>query len=187
MPSVLGALDISNVILVDKIFTLMSFGVKYLTKSIKDDLENFYQAYIEMLAHRNKFVKKFAAQSFCYVVRKLPFDARLLTIILKPVLNNQDSKSPRLDVEIGISELLFEVVYGASEGLHSRAKELLTEVLKYETGNRHQGVVTVIRMLIMKLVNEVDTEKHQLIYDSLSNIIDWKDNETELVMLLTLI
>jgi U3 small nucleolar RNA-associated protein 20 len=86
MPSVIGALDISNVILVDKIFTLMSFGVKYLTKSIKEDLENFYQTYVEMLAHRNKFVKKFAAQSFCYVVRKLPFDNHLLSIILKPIL-----------------------------------------------------------------------------------------------------
>ena len=92
MPSVIGALDISNVILVDKIFTLMSFGVKYLTKSIKDDLENFFQTYIEMLAHRNKFVKKFAAQSFCYVVRKLPFDHRLLTIILKPILESKDLK-----------------------------------------------------------------------------------------------
>ena len=40
-----------------------------------------------MLAHRNKFVKKFAAQSFCYVVRKLPFDKKLLSIILKPVFD----------------------------------------------------------------------------------------------------
>jgi U3 small nucleolar RNA-associated protein 20 len=130
MPSVINALDITNAILVDKIFTLMSFGVKYLTKSIKDDLENFYQIYIEMLSHRNKFVKKFAAQSFCYVLRKLPFDHKLLSIIFKPAIENESQHAQRLDVEIGISELLFEVVYGASEGLHSRAKELLHEVLK---------------------------------------------------------
>ena len=69
----------------------------------------------------------------------MPFDKKLLEIILKPVLDTSEDerKSPRLDVEIGISELLFEVVYGASEGLHSRAKELLIEVLKFETGNRH--------------------------------------------------
>jgi hypothetical protein len=42
-------------------------------------------------------------------------------------------------------------------------------------------------MLIMKLINEVDTEKHQLIYDSLSNVIDWKEDEKELSMLLTMI
>ncbi len=61
MPNVISALDISNVTLVDKIFTLLSFGVKYLTKYIKDDLRNFYETYSEMLAHRNKFVRKFAA------------------------------------------------------------------------------------------------------------------------------
>lgn len=92
-----------------------------------------------------------------------------------------------MDVEIGISELLFEVVYGASEGLHSRAKELLTEVLKYESHKRPQGLVTVLRLLIMKLVNEVDTEKHQLIYDSISNVIGWRDDEEELKMVLTII
>lgn len=187
MTTVIGALDISNVILVDKIFTLMSFGVKYLTKSIKDDLENFFAIYVEMLAHRNKFIKKFAAQSFCYVVRKLPFDERLLKIIFKPVLEQSDSKRQILDMEIGISELLFEVVYGASEGLHSRAKELLTEVLKYQSGKRPQSVLTIVRMLIMKLVNEVDTEKHQLIYDSISNVINWRENEEELKLVLSII
>ena len=142
-----------------------------------------------MLAHRNKFVKKFAAQSFCYVVRKLPFDRNLLGIILRPILaeQDQDQKKHRLDVEIGVSELLFEVVYGASEGLHSRAKELLNEVMKYEAGKRPQGFITVIRMLVMKLVNEVDTEKHQLIYDTLSNVIEWRENETELNMLVSII
>jgi hypothetical protein len=45
----------------------------------------------------------------------------------------------------------------------------------------------VIRMLIMRLVNEVDTEKHQLIYDSISKVIDWKDDEKELNMVLIII
>lgn len=128
MPNVIGALDISNVTLVDKIFTLLSFGVKYLTKSIKDDLQNFYETYSEMLSHRNKFVRKFAAQAFCFVVRKLPFDSKLLSIILSPLeKSNLDdlSKHHDLDKIVGLSELLFEVVYGASEGLHSRAKEML--------------------------------------------------------------
>lgn len=90
-------------------------------------------------------------------------------------------------MDIGISELLFEVVYGASEGLHSRAKELLTEVLKYEAGKRPQGLMSVIRQLIMKLVNEVDTEKHQLIYETMSNGISWKEDEGELNLMLVII
>lgn len=61
MPSVIGSLDISNVGIIDKIFTLLSFGVKYLTKSIKDDIVNFYSTYSEIISHKNKFVRKFAA------------------------------------------------------------------------------------------------------------------------------
>ncbi len=132
MPNMINALDISNVTLLDKIFTLLSFAVKYITKSIKDDLENFYSAYVELLGHKNRFVRKFAAQSFCYVIRKINFDEKLLSIILKPILAHDDTDLSKralertlLDKTVGISELLFEVVYGASEGLHSRAKECL--------------------------------------------------------------
>jgi hypothetical protein len=61
LPSMICALDISNVTLLDKIFTLLSFAVKYLTKSIKEDLDSFYSQYVELLAHKNRFVRKFAA------------------------------------------------------------------------------------------------------------------------------
>lgn len=128
----INALDISNVTLLDKIFTLLSFAVKYITKSIKEDLENFYSAYVELLGHKNRFVRKFAAQSFCYVIRKVNFDEKLLSVILKPILAHDEYDISKralertlFDKTVGISELLFEVVYGASEGLHSRAKECL--------------------------------------------------------------
>jgi hypothetical protein len=61
MPSMISALDISNVTLLDKVFTLLSFAVKYLTKSVKEDLDNFYSTYVELLGHKNRFVRKFAA------------------------------------------------------------------------------------------------------------------------------
>lgn len=128
MPNVIGALDITNVTLVDKIFTLLSFAVKYLTKSIKEDISNFYQVYVELLAHKNKFVRKFAAQAFCYVIRKLTFDHRLIQVLLRPLIDNHPSitQTRLFDHILGISELLFEVIYGASEGLHSKAKEVLS-------------------------------------------------------------
>jgi hypothetical protein len=128
MPNVIGALDITNVTLVDKIFTLLSFAVKYLTKSIKEDISNFYQVYVELLAHKNKFVRKFAAQAFCYVIRKLTFDDRLIHVLLISLIDNHNSitQARLFDHILGVSELLFEVIYGASEGLHSKAKEVLS-------------------------------------------------------------
>lgn len=38
----------------------------------------------------------------------------------------------------------------------------------------------VLRSLMLKLVNEVDTEKHQLIYDCLTKTLNWKDNKDDL-------
>ena len=92
MPNVIGSLDISNVTLVDKIFTLVSFAVKYLTKSIKNDICNFYSTYSEIVSHKNKFVRKFAAQAFCYVIRKLHFDDKIIEIIMKPISDESNEK-----------------------------------------------------------------------------------------------
>lgn len=116
LPKVVGSLDITNVELMDKVFTLVSFAVKYLTKSIKEDLPRFYGVYSELLSHRNKFVRKFSAQALCYVVRKVAFDDKMISLILS-TLEGQQAK----DAVTGISELLFEVAYGAGDGLHSKA------------------------------------------------------------------
>jgi hypothetical protein len=64
--------------LLDKVFTLLSFAVKYLTRSIKEDLTAFYSVYVELLAHKNKHVRRFSAQAFCYVLRKLPLEGSLM-------------------------------------------------------------------------------------------------------------
>lgn len=54
-------IDAQNAELLDKVFTMISFGIKYLVKSIKDDIDNFYDMYLEVLVHKNKFIRKFAA------------------------------------------------------------------------------------------------------------------------------
>lgn len=170
LPRMIQSLDMSNVQLLDKIFTLLSFAVKYLTRSIKEDLQNFYGIYAELLAHKNKFVRKFSSQAFCYVVRKLPLQGALMQTILKPLL---DTNYRVLDHVLGVSELLFEVAYGASEGLHSKAKEVMVQVLCFE---RSEKARLVIRCMFQKLINEVDTEKHQQIYDTLNQTLDWKED-----------
>lgn len=54
-------IDISNVTLLDKIFTMLSFSIKYLAKPIKEDLDNFYSLYLEILINKNRYIRKFAA------------------------------------------------------------------------------------------------------------------------------
>ena len=88
MPTVISTcLDIRNVDLLDKTFTLISFGVKYLSKSIKADFGRFYDVYSELLIHRNRFVRKFASQSLSYVIRKVDVNSHLLDLLLSPLKN----------------------------------------------------------------------------------------------------
>lgn len=50
-----------------------------------------------------------------------------------------------------------------------------------------ESLKTVVRCLFAKLINEVDTEKHQVIYESLSKGLDWKDEEKELQLYLVIL
>ena len=46
--------------------------------------------------------------------------------------------------------------------------------------------MNLIRCFFVKLINEVDTEKHQLIYDSLSKTLTWREDAWDLSLILTL-
>ena len=85
LPSVIGVLDALNLALLDGVFSLLSFSFKYLLKSIKEDIFNVYNVYSELLKHRNRFVRKFAAQSFSYVLRKVVFTQEISIMLFKDV------------------------------------------------------------------------------------------------------
>ena len=61
MPEAISLLDIEKVALVDKIFTMISFGIKYLIRDIKSDLPRFYSVFFEILSNKSKHVRRFAA------------------------------------------------------------------------------------------------------------------------------
>ena len=45
MPQVIAIIDVQNIQLIDKVFTLFSFSFKYLLKPIREDIKNFYHIY----------------------------------------------------------------------------------------------------------------------------------------------
>jgi hypothetical protein len=69
---------------------MISFGIKYLLKPIKEDIQNFYSVYSELLVSKNKYVRKFAAQSFSYVIRKVKFNEKLYKLIIKHIYAEDD-------------------------------------------------------------------------------------------------
>ena len=73
MPGVIAALDQEDLQLMDSVFTLFSFAFKFLLEPLRENLPGFYPVYAVLLEHKNRFVRKFAAQAFSYVLRKLDF------------------------------------------------------------------------------------------------------------------
>jgi hypothetical protein len=74
MPSVIEIIDVTNLMILDKVFTLFSYSMKYLLKQIRNDVKNFWEVFGVLLAHRNKHLRHFAAQSFSHVLRKITID-----------------------------------------------------------------------------------------------------------------
>ena len=119
LPAVIGLLDATDLQQLDAVFSLLSFSFKYLLKPIKENITTVYPVYSELLKHRNRFVRKFAAQSFSYVLRKVAFTAPVVVMVTR-VKSEEEA--------LGVSDLLFEMVTGA-DGLHSKSEELLGSVL----------------------------------------------------------
>jgi hypothetical protein len=61
LPAVISILDCTNLVLLDSVFSLLSFSFKYLLNPIRENLSQFYSIYVELLFNKNKFVRKFAA------------------------------------------------------------------------------------------------------------------------------
>lgn len=105
--------------------------------------------YFELISHKNKFIRKFASQSFSFVIRKLPFNTKLMALLAKPlnltvkgeVKDEEmeivgDPKVVPLEKMIGLADLIFEVAYGANEGLHSRASEVIPQLITFSRDNQ---------------------------------------------------
>ena len=99
----------------DAVFSLFSFGFKYLLQPLRNDIQNFFSVYSELLQHKNRFIRKFAAQAFSYVLRKVPFS--------EVQKESEDQKDPKIlhmlmadldneDQVLGLTDLLFEVCKG---------------------------------------------------------------------------
>jgi hypothetical protein len=52
-------------------------------------------------------------------------DSKLVEMILKPLYSISAGPFATLSVQQGVSDVLFEVLYGASQDLHSKSGELL--------------------------------------------------------------
>ena len=93
LPAVITSIDGKNLPLLDKVFQLLSFSFKYLIKPIKANIKSVYSVYFELLQHKNRFIRKFTAQSFSFVLRKLTFNSETINMILKPIIEQGEDRT----------------------------------------------------------------------------------------------
>jgi hypothetical protein len=168
LPKVIEIIDSQDLQLLDKVFQLLSISFKYLLKPIKEHISDVYSLYFELLKHKNHFVRKFTAQSFSYVLRKLPFEQPLITLLLAPVASEFNESKVQ-----GLSDLLFETLSGQGEDLHSKARSMLQELFAYQGILRQEGegARMVIRYLYLKLVNNIDLVKQMPLFEELTSAL----------------
>ena len=121
------------------------------------------------MIHKNRHLRHFAAQCLSYVLRKVDLNPHTLRVVLQPIYRTVSDDGSELGpfqvVHLlqGISDVLFEVMYGASEELHSKAVPVLSVLLDLSPedpeADPDQRLVKTIRLLMIKLFNSIDTSK----------------------------
>ena len=136
-----------------------------------------------MLVHKNRYLRKFASQSLSYVLRKISFTDKTIKMVtnilsVENLTKEEVLKSKDLMTKVtGLSDMIFEVVYGAGEGLHSKFSEVMSSILGlFKKEHNRSELNILIRCLYMKLVNEIDTEKQQPLFEILDKELDIFDN-----------
>lgn len=126
LPKAIEVLDTENLEMMDKVFQLLSFAFKYLIKPIRENIKDVFGVYIVLLEHKNRYIRKFSAQSFSFVLRKINIDQAFTDYVLAFLDEEGAPVNERIN---GLSQLFFEVVSGHSDELHSKGPEVLGSLL----------------------------------------------------------
>ena len=94
-----------------------------------------------------------------------------------------DESAPTADRVNGISELIFEVVSGHGDELHSKGESILAEILASEKVCSSQPFRQMIRILLLKLVNAIDIHKLGAIFEQLIKHLANTADQTRLTLL----
>lgn len=116
-------LDTKDTQLIEWAFTSLSYLYKYLWRMMVKDMPTIYSLYSTLLAHHKEHIRNFAAESFAFLMRKVPDLGGLLNFMFLD-LNEHPQK-----VE-GLGQLLFEMCKGVRHMFHSCAKKVLQLVLQ---------------------------------------------------------
>ncbi|XP_072311103.1 small subunit processome component 20 homolog [Eucyclogobius newberryi] len=116
-------LDTKDTELLEWAFTCLSYLYKYLWRLMVKDMVNIYSLYSTLLAHKKEHIKKFAAESFSFLMRKVPD----LDALLNDVFSDLQQHPEKAE---GTGQLLFEMCKGVRNMFHSCTANALSVALR---------------------------------------------------------
>ncbi|XP_029649622.2 small subunit processome component 20 homolog isoform X1 [Octopus sinensis] len=113
-----------NVPLLEMIFTCLSYLFKFLWRYMAKDIKTVFGYYSPILDANNRpYIRRFAAESFGFLIRKVKDPDRVLDLIF-------ESFNHRSQYILGIGRLLFEVMKGVRQHMHSCAETIFPLILQ---------------------------------------------------------
>ncbi|KAM8739679.1 small subunit processome component 20 homolog [Acanthopagrus schlegelii] len=116
-------LDTKDTELLEWAFTCLSYLYKYLWRLMVKDMSNIYSLYSTLLAHKKEHIRKFAAESFSFLMRKVSDLDALLNHVFSDLQQHPDKAE-------GAGQLLFEMCKGVRNMFHSCAAKAFPVALR---------------------------------------------------------
>ncbi|XP_051886024.1 small subunit processome component 20 homolog isoform X2 [Pristis pectinata] len=104
-------------------FTCLSYLYKYLWRLMVKDITNIYSLYSSLLCHSKEHIRRFAAESFAFLMRKVPDHSALFNLVFADLKEHRTKTG-------GVGQLLFEMCKGVQNTFHSCAARVLPIILQ---------------------------------------------------------
>ncbi|XP_070710114.1 small subunit processome component 20 homolog [Pempheris klunzingeri] len=160
-------LDTKDTELLEWAFTCLSYLYKYLWRLMVKDMTNIYSLYSTLLAHKKEHIRNFAAESFSFLMRKVPDLDGLLNHMFSDLQQHPDKAE-------GAGQLLFEMCKGVRNMFHSCAANALPVALRKLGPSTYPGaslpwdtVRDALDHMGQAAANHVDREHFLVLWESL--------------------
>ncbi|KAN0031875.1 hypothetical protein ACTFIV_005743 [Dictyostelium citrinum] len=151
---------------IEEIYTSICFIFKFLEKQILPNFTQLFEIYSELFLQKRKYIRKFAAESIAFFLRKISFEEFELTLnYLFGQLSINNHSEEYIDA---FSILLFHSVKGVKGKFHSRTEHILPLMLRQLDSNNSKNcqyeckfrvIVRLFQLIKHHGVNEGDNLK----------------------------
>lgn len=101
------------------------------------------------------------------MLRKIPFDDKAVNMLITCVVSSAEPQ-----VQYGMADLLYEVVAGHQEDLHSKARSVITALLTSQQVLSEPTCRNMVRFLFLQLANTINPQKQFLLFEELTTSLN---------------